>query len=287
MTLVAKLIKHVRQGDALRSAARYVNFKARHVFASRLRRDWRGFPLVQKGFISFWWHTSQQCTWRKRRELVLRSLELDNHVLCRDPDLLNLVFELQCEPGFNRVLMSLREMCNIYLWTKRTEAVHGDLAEVGVYRGGSAKLICEAKGHKRLHLFDTFAGLPEPDNGIDVLAEGEMKDTSLEKVGQSLAQYPEVYFHQGVFPQTAANVEKVAFSLVHLDMDLYQGTKDALVFFYQRLSSRGAILVHDYNSIDTPGVKKAVDEFFRGKPEPVIELWDSHCVIVKHGVTCD
>src|SRR6187200_2880487 len=38
----------------------------------------------------------------------------------------------------------------------------GDFVEVGIYQGSTAKVICEAKGEKRLHLCDTFEGLPEP-----------------------------------------------------------------------------------------------------------------------------
>ena len=37
----------------------------------------------------------------------------------------------------------------------------GELAEVGVYQGGSAKLICEVKGDLPLHLFDTFEGFAD------------------------------------------------------------------------------------------------------------------------------
>ncbi len=46
----------------------------------------------------------------------------------------------------------------------------GDIAEVGVYAGSTAKMICEAKGEKRFHICDTFAGLPEPtdeDGGVE------------------------------------------------------------------------------------------------------------------------
>ena len=43
------------------------------------------------------------------------------------------------------------------------------MAEVGVYQGVSAKLICEAKGDKELHVFDTFEGLPDK-SGTDVPA---------------------------------------------------------------------------------------------------------------------
>ena len=36
------------------------------------------------------------------------------------------------------------------------------MAEVGVFQGSSARIICEAKRERPLHLFDTFSGLPQP-----------------------------------------------------------------------------------------------------------------------------
>jgi hypothetical protein len=33
--------------------------------------------------------------------------------------------------------------------------------------------------------------------------------------------------------------------------------------------------------VTAPGVKMAFDEFFKDKPEPVLELWDTQCAIVK------
>src|SRR6516225_4485441 len=49
---------------------------------------------------------------------------------------------------------------------RATGKIQGDIAEVGVYRGGSARLLCEVRGNRSLHLFDTFEGLP-PTNQID------------------------------------------------------------------------------------------------------------------------
>lgn len=49
---------------------------------------------------------------------------------------------------------------------QRTKKISGDIVEVGVYKGGSAKLIREADKSKSLHLFDTFEGLPSL-SGID------------------------------------------------------------------------------------------------------------------------
>jgi len=92
------------------------------------------------------------------------------------------------------MLLTDDEASRIYYAIKATEKITGDIAEVGVYQGGSAKLICEAKGDKNLHLFDTFEGLPSPTEIYEnKLHEGEMK-ASLESVKQYLEGYKNVYF---------------------------------------------------------------------------------------------
>ena len=53
------------------------------------------------------------------------------------------------------------EAFTVYSLAKSQSKLSGDMAEVGVFQGGSAKLICEAIGDKKLHLFDIFEGLPE------------------------------------------------------------------------------------------------------------------------------
>ena len=40
-----------------------------------------------------------------------------------------------------------------------TKNLQGDIAEVGVYKGGTARLICEVKGKRNLYLFDTIPNL--------------------------------------------------------------------------------------------------------------------------------
>jgi O-methyltransferase len=178
------------------------------------------------------------------------------------------------------LLLPFNEARNIYLAVISTRKVPGDIAEVGVYQGGSAKLICEAKGDKRLHLFDTFEGLPELYEFDDVgrLCEGQTK-ASLEDVKQYLAKYKNVYFYKGLFPSTAGGCKNESFSFVHLDVNLYEGTLHSLEFFYPRMSRGGIIISHDYPHIS--GVRKAVDEFFEDKPEPIVQIAGNQCLIVK------
>lgn len=172
------------------------------------------------------------------------------------------------------------EAYHIYMAVKRTQKVPGDIAEVGVFKGGSAKIICSAKGEKSLHLFDTFEGLPKVDD-IDMVwpfYEGKFA-ASYDSVKDYLKNDGNIFFYKGIFPGTSEPVKEKTFSLVNLDVDTYDSTKKCLEFFYTRMSSGGIILSHDY--ITAPGVKKAFDEFFESKTEPVLETAGSQCLVVK------
>lgn len=170
------------------------------------------------------------------------------------------------------------EAYQIIMVVKRTEKIEGDIAEVGVYKGGSARLICEVKGDRSLHLFDTFEGLPDVGD-IDVLFHKGQFEASLEDIKNHLKKYSNVHFYKGFFPATADPVKNKKFSFVHFDVDIYSSTFDCLNFFYPRMSKGGVIVSHDY--IYAAGVRKAFDEFFKDKPEPIIELSGSQCLIVK------
>ncbi len=176
--------------------------------------------------------------------------------------------------------LSDSEACQIYMTVKSIHKVKGDVAEAGVYKGGSAKIICESKGEKTLHLFDTFKGLPEIGNFDDKehFKKGQYNATC-EEVKDYLKDYNRIIFHKGLFPETAESVKNKTFSFVHLDLDLYQSTKDALNFFYPRMNEGAIMITHDYSSV--PGVKKAFDEFFKNKITPIIQLSGSQCIIVK------
>ena len=177
------------------------------------------------------------------------------------------------------MLISDLEAHQIYLAVKKTEKINGDIAEVGVYKGGSAKLICEIT-NKQVHLFDTFEGLPELSkfDRPDQFHKGDY-NASFSAVKNYLKDCSNVHLYKGLFPTTAENIENKKFSFVHLDVDLYQSTLDCLKVFYPRMNRGGVIISHDYNTI---GGKGAFDEFFKDKPEIIIEFPGcNQCLIVK------
>lgn len=179
---------------------------------------------------------------------------------------------------------------NLWLQISRidSEVIEGDLAELGVYKGETAKLIHLCSPQRKLHLFDTFEGFPARDLVRETgKAAGyttmHFADTSIEKVRQYLGAHPNMIFHRGYFPETAPGQEDQAYALVNLDADLNKPTAEGLAYFYQYLSPGGVILVHDYND-DWPGLVQAVDEFCQRIPESIIPVpdADSTVMIVKN-----
>ena len=178
--------------------------------------------------------------------------------------------------------MDSEEKYTIYSSMKAVSCLSGSVAELGVYKGGSAKILCEIKGDKKLYLFDTFHGLSEVDKKIDLAENGWFNDTSFEKVSNYLKEYKQVYFFVGIFPETITDeVSNDKFSFVNLDTDLYKSTLNGLRFFWPRMVTGGRIVSHDYNTKDHPGVKKAFEDFFKDNREKIIELADSQVMVIK------
>jgi len=147
--------------------------------------------------------------------------------------------------------------------------IGGSVAEVGVFRGDSAKNLAEELRNRTLYLFDTFEGMPNRIENIDHHKAGDFSKTSLLAVTAALAPY-DVIFYPGIFPDSASSLpDSVTFALVHIDVDLYWSTLDACKFFYPRMEIGGFMIFDDYNSPTCKGANKAIDEFFADKPENV------------------
>lgn len=153
------------------------------------------------------------------------------------------------------------EAYQLFVIAKAMRKINGDMAEVGVFKGGSAKLICEAKEEKVLHLFDTFEGIPKVDPIHDSSFYRGQFAASLEEVKEYLKEYKNIYFYKGIFPATAESLKDKKFSFVHLDVDTFESTLNCLEFFYQRMSLGGGILSHDYQT--AKGVKKPSTNFLK------------------------
>lgn len=165
-----------------------------------------------------------------------------------------------------------------------TQNIEGDIAECGVWRGGSMMaialtLLAHGDTKRSLYLYDTFEGMSPPTefdkNYRDESAETQLRSqekgtgiwcyASLEDVKESLlsTDYPpeRIHFIKGKVEDTIPATLPKFLSLLRLDTDWYESTKHELVHLCPRLNEKGALIIDDYGHWQ--GAKKAVDEYFQ------------------------
>ncbi len=144
--------------------------------------------------------------------------------------------------------------------------VPGDFVECGVFAGVQAAAMAKALmdlgcTDRRVHLFDSFAGIPKAgkhDNDLrPLVGSGGMRESSgvsvcpIGDVQNHMAQWgidPSLLvWHEGWFEDTvpAAKIDKIA--LLRLDGDLYESTKVCVQHLYPNLSVGGWCIVDDWN----------------------------------------
>lgn len=168
----------------------------------------------------------------------------------------------------DRFLLLVREF-------EQTLGAKGMVAECGCFRGLSSHLLCsrlrqhdpafDGSGYR---IFDSFQGLSEPGTE-DTLAEAGggaplpqdvqagRFSASLDDVKRALAPFPRIAYFPGWIPQ-AFPQDDARYRFVHIDVDLYQPTRDSLEYFWPRLVPGARMVCDDYN---WPGGKRAVEEF--------------------------
>jgi len=163
--------------------------------------------------------------------------------------------------------------------------VPGDLAECGVWRGGSvmamaATLLACGRRDLRIFLYDTFDGMTAP-SGRDLdpagqpaaaLLAGEPKGresqiwsyapleevvANLRSIGYPMENYRIV---KGPVEATLPATLPEALALLRLDTDWYESTRHELAHLYPRLASGGVLIIDDYGH--WRGSRQAVDEYF-------------------------
>ncbi len=170
---------------------------------------------------------------------------------------------------------------NLKEFARATRSIEGDTAECGVFHGLTSYFICrEIQGTgKTHHGFDSFEGLPAPGpDDAGYWAEGDL--TASEQVARAnLAPFDFVEIHRGWIPEHFGRVADRTFALVHIDVDLYEPTRDSLEFFLQRMSPGGMVVLDDYGFTTCPGATKAADEACAAAGYPVIALSSGQALV--------
>ena len=175
------------------------------------------------------------------------------------------------------------EIRSLFIYEKflETKDIPGDIVECGVGTGGSIiflkSLQREKKDNRKMWGFDSFEGFPK---GSDKDSEAfrvsgrpsyEKYSTldyvlnNCKKSGLSNDEIDSIKFIKGWIPDSFYNYDNSSISLLNVDVDLYQSTKDCLNKFWQLMSPGGIVMLDEYNfsndALKWPGAKIAVDEF--------------------------
>lgn len=178
-------------------------------------------------------------------------------------------------------------------WSLAKSVKHliGDSVECGVLYGATSYLICEAfkdsQSYKH-HIFDSFEGLSEPEEfdkpKEQRTFEWKKHDLSVgeDVVRKNLSAYNFVNYYKGWIPTRFNEVKDLKFKFVHVDVDLYQPTKDSLDFFYDRLVPGGVLLCDDYGFESCEGAYRSFNELAeRNKLSGIIHLPTGQGFLIK------
>ena len=207
-------------------------------------------------------------------------------------------------------MLTLPALTNVYdcTCTVERDGIDGAIAECGVWAGGAIGLMALAnrrhgKRPRKLHLFDSFEGLPQPAaQDLDVIDsfrrehpeldadDGQHPDELVAIGACAVPAYGEgplddVYdlfdrvlhipkdqyvIHQGWFQDTIPGADLGPLAILRLDGDWYESTRTCLQGLFDNIAPGGYLILDDYGFF--AGCTEAVDEFLGERDIPRTEL---------------
>lgn len=177
-------------------------------------------------------------------------------------------------------LLTKRKIINLISLLSITPVI-GDFAEAGVFTGGSAVIISGRMPKDRtFYMFDSWDGVPKPGiNDHKVWFEGRFKVDNKNHIITTLEGLRKNnVVVKGTIPKTFKKYKNNRYAFVHIDVDLYQSTKDCLEYFWPRLNEYGIMVFDDYHAIHCKGAKKAIDEFLNNRHYYELPIQESYAI---------
>jgi O-methyltransferase len=157
-----------------------------------------------------------------------------------------------------------------YLLETIETKIDGDVVEFGCYVGESSKYlmktILETQSNKKLYVYDSFEGLPsqsewEQNTGWSPGSFSTSQEVLIKNFSDN--QLPLPIIHKDWFKNIPNDKIPDKISFAFLDGDFYESIYDSLNKVYDKVSDGGYICFHDYLRNNLPGVKAAIEQFFK------------------------
>ena len=133
-----------------------------------------------------------------------------------------------------------------HLMTLKAHGVDGDFCEFGCFKGFSTSCLSFAclLLNTRLHIFDSFRGLPSSDSTY--YTSGDFAG-SFDEVVQNVENFGStrmVIFHRGFFEDVIPKSDVQSIAAIWMDVDLESSARDVMTIL-PRLDPRGCVFSHE------------------------------------------
>jgi O-methyltransferase len=174
-------------------------------------------------------------------------------------------FRRSIEQVREHTLLDVARLAN--LWNLARQTGPGAMLEVGTFRGGGALHISNACPDRQMFIFDSFEGFRSLTPGLDdIFKSNPFHDTSEEHVRHLFrVANRSATIIRGFFPDSAAGLKLGPVAFGHLDVDIYEATRDSLSFLAPRLAPRSLVVIDDFRR-GAHGLDRAVQEFLDKSP---------------------
>ncbi len=174
---------------------------------------------------------------------------------------------------------------SIYNLTNQFLSVKGDILEVGTWRGGTAGIFTTLASDRTVYLADTFTGVVKASKW-EHYKDKAHDDKSKKLVTNFLDNDMKVANYQilqGIFPEeTGKEIADEVFAIVYLDLDVYESTKDAFNYIWEKVSKNGIVIFDDYGMTSAcVGISRFVDEIKSDDDKIFITNLNGQAYIIK------
>ena len=146
----------------------------------------------------------------------------------------------------------------------------GDFVEAGVYKGTTARLLCDLTGFATLDrtywMYDAFGGIEDHLKLADHTSDLEAK------VRRRFADVPNARIVTGHVPQSFVQGEPEKIALLHIDMHDPEPERAVLERFYHRPVPGACVVLDDFGHSAHWAQKDMADEFAAAHGKMILEL---------------
>jgi hypothetical protein len=186
---------------------------------------------------------------------------------------------------------------HVALWAARAAIrLPGDFVECGVNAGFISSAIMQHLNWsgvaKRFYLIDTFDGPVLEQYSAEEVGRGRRRVAEdaiaagaylrdVKRVRANFAEWPNALVVQGAVPDVLPSLDVGNVAFLHIDMNCAHPERQALAFFWNRLSPGALVLLDDYAYFGHECQTRAIDETARTIGFRVLSLPTGQGLIVK------